>query len=369
MLFVLNEDLAGLVMDNNQEATRVVNDLCVAVRYGFHSFFADRKVLDSLIKCENLHKESRGIVNHLLSSYSFSFGIRNNVQLLIELNNERQITVDNTGGKTQIGLPISTIKDNSLFQQTELLLENIVEKDLYVQMAKYYCSKVKIGFPARTNLRVIHGGGNTTDIVFKKELSEKRSCLCICDSDSKYPGCELGETAKKVVGIDTSQWPMCKVITTAPYREIENLIPYQRLVSLTKHNGDIKKAVMDYNRIIHQDHTHYRHIDIKEGITIGSWYKSKNAFRLYLDELLLNSNLISTDKLERLRQLSPEQIDERSAESLIHPSGGNILTVYLDNRGYDEVHDKDFLEGQERLWFSIGKCVFEWGFSMGKVSI
>ena len=48
MLFVLDTDISEAAERHDNDAIRIINDLCRSVRYGRHSLYAARDVLQSI---------------------------------------------------------------------------------------------------------------------------------------------------------------------------------------------------------------------------------------------------------------------------------------------------------------------------------
>ena len=69
------------------------------------------------------------------------------------------------------------------------------------------------------------GGGQTTAAEFATiQNSKNRLCLCITDSDKRYPGADLGDTAKAVQQVRDAGQHLCELLHLE-VRAIENLLP------------------------------------------------------------------------------------------------------------------------------------------------
>lgn len=103
-------------------------------------------------------------------------------------------------------------------QPTAFLCENLDD-------IKFYMKLVRIYYPD-TPIKAMryHGGGDTTVDVFSYLKGLRVACLVILDSDIKYPGCKIGDTARKCLAKQktASSYVEVKMLDV---HEAENLVP------------------------------------------------------------------------------------------------------------------------------------------------
>lgn len=134
-----------------------------------------------------------------------------------------------------------------IFQKCILLCENLKDCTFYSFLGENYCSHNNIT-DYHVSFMNLGGGGQTTAETYKNMVcEEKRSVLCVVDSDKKYANtCPLGKTCvavkNEVTGFTELDPPFYTVIL--PLHEIENIIPLVILAEIYKSDPLINEYIL-----------------------------------------------------------------------------------------------------------------------------
>jgi hypothetical protein len=250
--------------------------------------------MKSLVRYEFPDLKTRGtyqkILNRLPSKKAY-FDIFDRYARIVHEDSNIAIKWKDIGTKKEIRIPAHFIQDSSFIQPTILLCEDEIDCKLYQKMAEVNLTWKKIKIKIRYEPR--GGGGNRIANVYEAiQKNLNRFCLCIGDSDRKYPSGSLGDTAKNLKKIDKEKETLCecKIIEV---REIENLIPTAMfnevsnperircidfLEELEKSNIaearkfiDLKEGLKgkEYYRLLSENQTFFNQIQYVEGIKIS----------------------------------------------------------------------------------------------------
>lgn len=144
----------------------------------------------------------------------------------------------------------------SSVQPSILLCENLNDATFYKNLCAHYYYQ---------NAHVMDGylgGGDTTYTLHKALKGRNRLALTILDSDSKYPGCDIGGTAKKVRKADRR--PVSHVMHyIIKVHEIENLIPFPFIERASCKDGQLFLRQLKDHNVLGKYLGYY---DVKKGI-------------------------------------------------------------------------------------------------------
>lgn len=159
-------------------------------------------------------------------------------------------------------LPIDFFKSTSAIQPPILLCEDLDDTRFYFALCKEYYG---IDYLNTRNAR--GGGGSSTADNLEQIVNNKDSfCLCIVDSDIKYPGSKDGGTYEAIVNKGLISYPSYEVYKLSVH-EIENLIPIDIIGKhiKKKENCEFSKRLkaIDINGDV------LKYYDIKEGIKLS----------------------------------------------------------------------------------------------------
>ena len=366
MLFVLKSEITEAAERQNDIAIRIINDLCTSIKYGRHSLYAEREVLLSIRNNVFLNPDTRAIASHIFNHFSMKYGdvINHITQYIVFSASQKFISINRAqNGSCEFVLPINSIEDDTIFRESVLLLENSAEKEFYYQLADYYA--ISNNYRGRFYLESDLGGGDTSSNEFIKHIHNKRICICICDSDIAYPGGSPGNTYTKIKENEDSNWPLCRVVNTFPFREIENLIPIESLKVLSITNGDIRNYLNDFAIIAANSEAFQFYVDVKKGLTIDKLLKLEPSSRSYFEELLISSGLVTKTEITRIHNLTEPQYSNEKNNPLVHCCGNTILSLYL--KRIKSLNPSDCTPNQLIVNYHLGALVFNWGFCYGRI--
>lgn len=367
MLFVLSDNVITAAKEGDHHAIRVINDLCTALRYGRHFMYASRDGLTNIRENDLLDKTAQrvayGLEQGYAMRYSNLFG-RVETYISIEIGTSINVTTDSRG-LTCITLPINEIYDDSVFLKCVLLLENSSEKEIYYQMRNFYSAENKYYVSCLFEVRL--GGGNTTAKVFKDVVDDRRLCLCICDSDKTYPSCPLGSTARGIISFKTNHWPLCEVFTTDPFREVENLIPFYLLLTLSTDNANLLRPCQEYQSIVACNEEAYRYIDVKLGLNLKKFRNLDNDTFSFIQNLMVKSGIKTSSEVAFLCGLPDTDVDSRKEELILSCCSSHILDEYNSTYGSSPISRANLTADQYSKWFYIGKQLYNWGYALGVI--
>lgn len=246
MVFELTDGLAACPAERWNTLSICISNLLVGYYEGNLAIVASGALCNWML---NRHladgpRESVAL-NHLLNNNAYRPNVLWNIRVVLENpdfnNHELGIDFFNT---TESALPSS------------MLCENLDDIRFYMKQARHYYPDSPMAVTRW------HGGGGTTVDVFRTLKSRNLFCLVILDSDIKYPGCPLGDTASRCVTSYRVHVPNMEV-KVLPVHEAENLVPLSFMMRNTRADGvRFLKRLQKRNMV---DKLVF--YDIKDGIT------------------------------------------------------------------------------------------------------
>ena len=254
MVFELTDELARCPQSKRGALTVCISNLLLGYYEG-NLYLTASSALCGFISANHLVEGVRqnAALNHLLNNNGYCPNVLWHIKVVLE-----NADVENHE------LDISFFGKTESIQPTSMLCENLQEIHFYSKQARYYHPLS----PMRVNKR--HGGGGTTVDVFKDIKRHNLVCLVLLDSDVKYPGCSMGDTARRCVHNYQSKLANIEV-KVLPVHEAENLVPVSFMLSNSCSRGVQllkrleKRGVLDC----------LVYYDVKEGITKEKAMESK----------------------------------------------------------------------------------------------
>lgn len=225
-------------------------------------------------------------------------------------------------------LPIDFFNTTESIQPTSMLCENLDDINFYIKQARCFHAYS----PMAVNR--YHGGGGTTYDVFNTLKNKKIFCLTIIDSDIKYPGCELGETARRF----DRNYNVAKaniLVKVLPVHEAENLVPVSFMMAHSEQKGTTFLKKLEKRGILR----YLTYYDIKEGIVKD---KTENSpkYKEFAKEIfkgIFPNNQNGFDAFYA----------HKKATDNLHPKlNANMLTDYIKN--FTDIYPTDELENYRR---------------------
>ena len=146
----------------------------------------------------------------------------------------------------------------------KLILEDIEDAIVYSVIAEWkikQCTDLK-GF--KVQFSAVHGGGNRTANVCKREYEAGNLIYSICDSDKKTPECDIGDTAKLTNNFFIKN-KILKNFYVIDAHEVENLIPIDTLLNIARRE---QKPAIEFIKSAMESNT-----------SCGLYYDLKNGFK------------------------------------------------------------------------------------------
>jgi len=224
-------------------------------------------------------------------------------------------------------LNYSFFSDSKSVQPTSFLCENIDDVTFYMKLVSIY-------YPISPVIaNYYHGGGGTTVDVFCYLKSRKVICLVILDSDVKYPGCDIGDTARRCVNEYKKKVSYIE-IKVLNVHEAENLVPLAFMKTHTQNNcGKRFLEKMNQRGLLHL----MRYYDIKKGIRKDRALE-KALYLTFCEDLYKNLypyRKNSFDKFLKQKRKNDDQLFPAIRENMLElfnkDKGGSYPTDVTEN--------------------------------------
>lgn len=238
-------------------------------------------------------------------------------------------------------LSIEFFKNTSAIQPPTLLCENLDDTKFYFALCEEYFGINYI--KTKNGLGV--GGSSTADNYEQIVNNNDKICLCIVDSDIKYPESDEGGTYVAILNKNIPKHPshlVCKLNV----HEIENLIPIE---IIGRHIKDKKarefskrlKAIDNNGDILH-------FYDIKEGIKLSSIKQNPKYYSFAKDIFNRLNGLSKSESFDDYVR----SLERKKCNILFAPLCPGILDTFisLDSRYHDRFVYCDYLRDEwERI--------------------
>jgi len=185
-------------------------------------------VLKECLLLKHIDELTVSILRRSINKFSEKAAMAEILKVRAVIGNYDVLTTELVDGKTKIKIPVDRV-NIAFVQKTYLLVENLADAKFYKLLNEGTdLGRIPIDFEAYP------GGGNTTGEALSYISTLNRMCLCIVDSDVRYSGGPLGETAKKVVSASKKIIPSLTAFYVLPVSSVENLIPMETLIAVAK---------------------------------------------------------------------------------------------------------------------------------------
>lgn len=250
-------------------------------------------------------------------------------------------------GKRVIKVPIEYVSNLIAQAATDVVYEDINDAVIYDAVAQWYSSKILNNPNLPTRSTLIQGGGSRTYVTYSsKQDAAQTFCLCITDSDKKYPNDESGDTSKKVRAVEDSRKPLSFHLDL-DFHEIENLIPLGFLDRIAG-TEEAKAIIAELRKAEdNQERAAKLYWDFKKGLR-GYYLKSCKDFKDYWCAAL---DLVP---LTCATECSPN----KCTCFLIRPWPlKQDLRLAIERK---ETMDPSGCETMQSLWGEVGQTIVSW---------
>lgn len=271
MLFVIDESVADVLEaqgDPSEELIEALQLLASAYRRGSHLITASRSTLMILKDCPHLSRIDQSAYLKMLNDLPGTGVYSKFIRKVIVVAQSGVLDSYMSGQCLVIRISAGHVSNHHIVFETVFLSENLTDLYLYEMIAKVYQVLARIG---TITLRYdpVGGGGSTTAEQYQAYQSAKnRLCLCIADSDRKYPHARRGGTCRELEDVDDPNLPLCELVCLN-VQEAENLISNRMYHEALCSNPDQMRTVAELERLDASPRADSRHyLDLKEGIRL-----------------------------------------------------------------------------------------------------
>lgn len=358
MLIEIGEDIVTSAEKGDETALEVLQQLANACKYGKHLVFISIPLLKRICEITHLEKNVTSIYRKLKGKASELGGLKQSIGY------SAIVTMVNPNNQNQLWIHPECYYTIELYEETHLLVENLLDSDFFKYVSKYYQNNHKLSkcsicfFP-------LQGGGATIKDVYAREIDLKQHfCLAIMDSDKKYPNDQYGQTSEDLKQIHDEKKPFnCTYYRMEKVSEIENLIPVS-IVKAYKNNN--KNQIFQSNPQLELSF-----FDMKKGFACCN-IKNEAMYTYWKDRF--NSDEDLKNKLEKCHQdcligclynVSKETKKNcRNSLNILDGFGSDLLKNLLCNgvsiSKLKNIKNYQLTSNQQDEWETIGKLIFEW---------
>lgn len=347
MLIEIDDSIVSEAENGNTEAVDILRDLIISYSHGIHFVYANSHLLNRIIALKKLGDVEKMMYIKLKGKLKIIVGIRNIVVV-------KCILTYNETSRAEEGciyINPADFKEFCLFEKTVLIGENLNDCKVFRHISdKYLCCHKLWG--ANCIFFEMNGGGATTVDVYENQINNCTNfCLCIIDSDKKFPSDEIGGTAVEVKNKHTEiQPPHCDYYIMEDVSEVENLLPHEM----------VKKVTAINSNLLYLLRLDIAFLDMKKGIVKGV-LQNTLAKDYYCD--LLSGHQQELDEINACYDdVSQRNLNKQEKKECIVPGFGTNLLKDVLGLSWDEIDWKKLklTDSQVYEWEEIGKRVFSW---------
>lgn len=226
MLIHLDDTISQLGDDLTPGIIGSLEDVAAVVRAGTHIVTGNISTLRYLTSLDCLGISARSAFRGLANRYSQFASIKSMVTTFAEIVlSENTPTTSRRGDVDVISIPLAYVAQLNLRSPTEIIYEEIQDDFIYEIISRWYIQeKLSPGFLNR-NYRPVHGGGGRTHAVYAEaQQRNNQFCLCVTDSDKKFPTDISGTTSTEVRAVNDIHQALSSHLDL-DFHEVENLVP------------------------------------------------------------------------------------------------------------------------------------------------
>jgi hypothetical protein len=382
MLLVLGEELNNKPDDFFAHEISAIENMATAANEGKHILIGRRDLFERLSNLSFISSRSSASYKKCKEQLPEYANLKSITSDYIQVIPDGNDTINIVDGQRIINIPLGRFTDTSMIQESVLLCENLIDCDFYQIVAKVYALKKKLGTLKMRYEGRLGGGSTIVDVYQQTQGENKRLCLCIADSDKKFPTSDFGEIIKRLERIDDKAKPLSKYIPLL-CREAENMLSYKQLELACSMDESRLKALQSLNNIEKCNDEERLYIDIKKGLKLAGVFKLAidNPCRNYWNNFLssfcranvYNNNPCLRKNNYHINEHNCELKEEDdSCECTIMPGFGdnifeNVVMELKRNSGQKVAEMLSSSVSDE--WMRVGHIVFSWCIGRGRRSV
>jgi hypothetical protein len=350
MIIYIGESITSCVANGNLSPTEVsaLEDIASAVRSGDHLVLGDAQALISLSKFVKLGESARAAYKSVFVRVPQQESILEKVEVYVEIvPGDGTPTLSTVANQKIISIPLIFCADMNLRTPLEIIFEEINDHYIYEIISKWYVSQALAVKTLNRKYRPIHGGGNRTYAVFERAQRDNNLfCLCITDSDKKYPTDDCGPTSVKVRE-SNDKTKVLAYHLDLDFHEIENLVPLSFISekSNSRYTDAMVTALKFAEQNGHQEAKLF--FDYKKGLKLGYLRTCPDAGTYWSAALPGLSQDCSKDCLQTSCTCDLLKPLQNRAEMRLHIE--QLVPLYPDE-----------CPTLKALWKSIGSTLTSW---------
>lgn len=228
MLILLSDNVCGSRLSSAH--VMALNVLATTHRHGHHIVSGSLSVLSFLSRLDALTEESRGTYRQARARHHELGTLRrvvtHHVEVYIDSDDAKIERCPTTAGRICYRVPLGRCAALSWLSPTHLLAEDQDDADIYRSVAQFYLRwKGRELKGLRLSFAPYGGGGSCTPQALTAHATSAFT-ICIVDSDKKFPGAALGDTARTTQAVGRGLAEQCVThVEVLDCHELENLIP------------------------------------------------------------------------------------------------------------------------------------------------
>lgn len=358
MIFKIDKSCLNAINNKDRDSIIALDDLASSRRKGKNFIFAEKSVLETLYKAD-ISKGAKEVFKSLFNNSSEDKLYWQTVNKYINVVDKViEPQIEKIGDAEELKVELKSLKDSDIHDYTLLITENQSDCEFYKLIGQYYARSKNI---VRTKIMfdLKPGGGDTTVNILSLTVNNetRKLCLCIVDSDKKFPK-DTGGSTKEHIKNFIKKHPVQDIwkVIILDVHEIENLLPISYIEKCSKDIRTSSNTIKFLKDLIDSEAIFY--FDMKDGIkkekfickdfgdpTIKKkFYKNEN-FRSYWEEYVKNY-------VKDMKNIQDEHI--------INGFGKKILERIIKEFSSKEIslEEDGYLKGK---WISLGRDIFSWG--------
>ncbi|MBP3244448.1 MAG: hypothetical protein J6M59_05030 [Bacteroidaceae bacterium] len=337
-----------------------IRNIANTVIEGNHILRGDYNILCRCIEMFKGDSEYEMFFRDLVNNYATNT-IPSDITYYIEVvKNNPQEREEN--GRVIAQRCINDFYNSSTLYKSKLICEDENDCSFYKFVAEWYIKKE--GLKYHLNIAEVGGGGARTINKIKDSLfKEKQLCICIVDTDKKYPQMAISPHSKDCQKLDNHKCGYrCIVINV---HEIENILPLNYIDDLIETNqrynyklSKEQKKHFDYLRYSNEVEDILPYFDYKNGIKNNEEYIKSADYQKYAKLCWQQNPEINKDCTFN-EYVNKIEKDKHIYKQLSRTIAADILEYISDNK--NALKEPDLLKFQEKEWIRIGKELVNWG--------
>ena len=278
-----------------------------------------------------------------------------------------EVVKENPTERNENGCIIAQKDINDFYMSSSLMSCNLIcedenDCDFYEFITKWYIKTQRLNYNIKINK--IGGGGGRILSKVRKHLYEGQVCICIVDSDRKFPEMSINKCSEKCKKLDNKSCGYRCILLNV--NEIENLLPLNYIddVFITDNkykweNNQLQKKHFDYLSSCNVKIEILKYFDYKNGIKKDSLLLSNKYYKKFAKQCCdQNPDIYNNCTFEEYLQTIPDKgcVYKKLSETI----SIDVLNYINKNIANNVLKAPELLIFQEEEWIKIAKEILNW---------